>query len=294
MIPGAPTPVAVIGGSGVYHIDGLQDAEELAIDTPFGPPSDTIRTGLLGSRRVAFLPRHGRGHTLLPSEIPHRANIHALKQLGVRWIISLSAVGSLRDNLLPGHFLFPTQFFDRTKNSLEHTFFGEGIVAHIAFGKPVCERLATILFQSATSAGAVCHWGGTYVNMEGPAFSTLAESQFHRQQGFDVIGMTNLAEAKLAREAAISYATIAMVTDFDCWHQTEGEVNVTDVVKVLHNNAGLACTTVRHAVGQIPLHETTAAHTALQHAILTPREAWPSATIEKLRPILGSLADIPS
>lgn len=280
-------PIAVIGGSGVYHLEGLENLQEHRIETPFGPPSDVIRSGTLAGRSVAFLPRHGSQHTLLPSEIPHRANIWALKSLGVRWLISLSAVGSLRETYAPRHFVFPLQFFDRTKNTREHTFFGQGIVAHVSFGQPVCTRLATILYQAATSAGATCHWGGTYVNMEGPAFSTRAESEFHRRQGFDVIGMTNLAEAKLAREAEISYATIAMVTDYDCWHQAEAEVTVADVVRVLHDNADTARRSIAHAIPQIPLHETTAAHTALENALITPRDAWPSAQVEALRPILG-------
>jgi 5'-methylthioadenosine phosphorylase len=276
--------IGIIGGSGLYHIQGLQDIEEVNIPTPFGPTSDAIRLGTLNGRRVAFLARHGRSHSLLPSEIPFRANIWALKSLGVRWLISLSAVGSLKIELQPRHFVFPLQFMDRTKNSREHTFFGNGMVGHISFGHPLCERLATILYQSALVNGAVCHWGGTYVNMEGPAFSTLAESQFHRSQGFDVIGMTNLAEAKLAREAEISYATVAMVTDYDCWHETE--VSVEEVIGVLRQNAVLAEKTVTHAVSQIPLHEITPCHRALKNAIMTPRPLWPQEQVEALRPLL--------
>ncbi|MDX6767486.1 MAG: S-methyl-5'-thioadenosine phosphorylase [Candidatus Methylacidiphilales bacterium] len=282
-----PIPIAVIGGSGVYHMEGLDGAEELRLITPFGEPSDAIRTGTLSGRKVAFLPRHGRNHHLLPSEIPHRANIWALKSLGVRWIISLSAVGSLKEHLKPRHFVLPHQFFDRTKTRDTHTFFGNGIAAHVSFGNPVCLRLATILYQAATTSGAVCHWGGTYVNMEGPAFSTRAESEFHRSHGFDVVGMTNLAEAKLAREAEISYATLAMVTDYDCWHGEEAEVSVADVVRILHDNATLAARTVALAVAQIPLQEQTAAHHALDAALITPRHAWPNQTAEALRPLLG-------
>jgi 5'-methylthioadenosine phosphorylase len=282
-----PIPIAVLGGSGVYNMEGLSEVTEQRIPTPFGDPSDAVRIGTLSNRRVAFLPRHGRQHHLLPSEIPHRANLWALKSLGVRWIISLSAVGSLKDNIKPRQFVFPHQFMDRTKSREEHTFFGKGIVAHVSFGSPVCRRLSTILYQAATASGAVCHWGGTYVNMEGPAFSTRAESEFHRSQGFDVIGMTNLAEAKLAREAEISYATVAMVTDYDCWHEEEEEVNVSDVVRVLHDNAALAARTVALAVGQIPLLESTPAHRALDTALITPRVAWPAATVENLRPLLS-------
>jgi len=281
------TSIGIIGGSGVYQIPSITDLHEEDISTPFGPPSDKIRTGKIQGRPVAFLARHGRNHTLLPSEIPHRANIHALKQLGVRWLISLSAVGSLKENLKPGQFVIPNQFFDRTKSREEHTFFGGGIVAHISFGQPVCPKLATILFQSASTVGAVSHWGGTYVNMEGPAFSTQAESEFHRHHGFDVVGMTNLAEAKLAREAEISYASVAMVTDYDCWHQAEGEVSVPEVIKTLKHNAELAQLTVTQAVTQIPLHEKTPAHSALASAIMTPREHWPAERIEALRPILA-------
>jgi 5'-methylthioadenosine phosphorylase len=277
--------IGIIGGSGLYHIQGLQDVEEINITTPFGPTSDAIRIGTLNGRRVAFLARHCRNHSLLPSEIPFRANIWALKSLGVRWLISLSAVGSLKIGLQPRHFIFPLQFFDRTKNSPAHSFFGNGIVGHISFGQPVCSKLATILYQSAATNGATCHWGGTYVNMEGPAFSTRAESEFHRAQGFDVVGMTNLAEAKLAREAEMSYATIAMVTDYDCWHETE--VSVEEVIGVLKENAVLAEKTITHAVSQIPLHEVTPCHRALQNAIMTPRDHWPKELVEKLKPLLA-------
>ncbi len=279
-------PIGILGGSGLYHMESLADPQEITLDTPFGSPSDAYRIGSLGGRRVAFLPRHGRNHTLLPSEIPHRANIHGFKQLGVRWLISVSAVGSLKENLKPRDFVFPLQFFDRTKRSAEHTFFGRGLVAHISFGKPVCETLATILYQSATLCGANCHWGGTYVNMEGPAFSTLAECNVHRAADFDVIGMTNLAEAKLAREAEISYATLAMVTDYDCWHSVVGEVQVSDILTILHDNAELAKRTILHAVQQIPLHQTTHAHRALDTAILTPEHAWPETVRRDLAPIL--------
>ncbi|MEM6823172.1 MAG: S-methyl-5'-thioadenosine phosphorylase [Verrucomicrobiota bacterium] len=280
------TPIAVIGGSGVYQFPGLSDAEEVKITTPFGDPSDAIRVGSCGDRRVAFLPRHGRNHTFSPAYLPHRANIYALKSLGVRWIISLSAVGSLKEAYKPRDFVFPLQFFDRTKNSANHTFFDTGIVAHVSFGHPVCERLATILYQAASSAGAECHWGGTYVNMEGPAFSTRAESEFHRSQEFDVVGMTNLAEAKLAREAEISYATVAMITDYDCWHEEEAEVNVNDVVSVLHDNAATATETVKRALSLIPLGETTAPQKALQTAFATPREHWDEEKCKSLRPII--------
>lgn len=280
-------PIGILGGSGLYHLETLTDPTEITVHTPFGLPSDAYRIGSLGNRRVAFLPRHGRHHTLLPSEIPHRANLHGFKQLGVQWLISVSAVGSLQPHIKPRDFVFPLQFFDRTKRPAEHsTFFGRGIAAHISFGQPICETLATILYQSASLSGATCHWGGTYVNIEGPAFSTRAESNAFRTAAFEVVGMTNLAEAKLAREAEISYATLAMVTDYDCWHQTANEVTVAEVLAVLRDNAQLAQRTVQHAIQQIPLGQTTRAHRALNHAILTPKNAWPESTRRDLAPIL--------
>ncbi|MGF1677736.1 MAG: S-methyl-5'-thioadenosine phosphorylase [Candidatus Methylacidiphilales bacterium] len=278
--------IAVIGGSGVYDFPGLTEAGDHRIETPFGAPSDLIRVGKLHGKSVAFLPRHGRHHTLAPPVLPHRANIYALKSLGVKWIISLSAVGSLKESLIPGHFVIPLQFFDRTKNSRHHSFFEEGIVAHVSFGDPVCSRLAALLYQAASSAGVQCHWGGTYVNMEGPVFSTRAESDFHRAMGFDVVGMTNLAEAKLAREAEISYATVAMVTDYDCWHQSLAEVNVSDVINILHDNAALAAETVQRVVVSLSTTEETAAHRALHHAFATPRAHWDPLQIERLSPLI--------
>ena len=279
-------PIAIIGGSGVYQFPGLTDTEEQTISTPYGAPSDNILTGKLGSIPLAFLPRHGRHHSIAPPSLPYRANIYALKSLGVRWIISLSAVGSLKEKYQPRDFVIPLQFFDRTKNTQHHSFFERGIVAHTSFGDPVCTRLASVLFQSASAAGARCHWGGTYVNMEGPVFSTRSESEFHRSMGFDVVGMTNLAEAKLAREAEISYATVAMVTDFDCWHESENEVSVSDVVAVLHDNAELATETVKRAVQSLNRTEVTSCHTSLANAIATPREHWPEEQIKKLGPLI--------
>lgn len=278
--------IGVIGGTGLYKLEDYPEAEEILIKTPFGAPSDKILLAKVGGRRVAFLPRHGRTHRLLPSEIPFRANIYAMKTLGVRWLISASAVGSLKENIHPGNFVVPDQFFDRTKNRGEHTFFGEGLVAHVGFGNPVCERLATILYQSASAMGAECHWKGTYVNMEGPAFSTRAESEYHRSMGFDVVGMTNLAEAKLAREAEISYATLAMVTDYDCWHTGHDQVSVDMVREILHKNALMGSKTILHAIAQIPLHEETSSHHALATAILTPKDHWPSERVKALEPLL--------
>lgn len=277
--------IGVLGGTGLYGMEGLAIEDEVAIDTPFGKPSDTIRVGTFEGRRVAFLARHGRSHSLLPSEIPFRANIHALRQLGVRWVLSASAVGSLREELPPGTFVVPLQMFDRTKQRDEHTFFGKGIVAHVSFGSPVCEVLASVLHQGAVEAGAKTRLGGTYVNMEGPAFSTRAESEWHRSIGCDVIGMTNLAEAKLCREAEMSYATLAMVTDYDAW--SEEEVHVEHVVAQLHANAKMAQKSLGIAIARVPLGTTPKAQTALKNAILTPKEAWPKERIEALRPFLA-------
>lgn len=278
--------IAVIGGSGLYAMEGLTALEERTLETPFGPPSDALRIGRVGDREVAFLARHGREHRLLPSELPHRANIHALKQLGVRFIISVSAVGSLKITLPPGLFVFPDQFFDRTKRDpQESTFFGRGIVAHVGFGQPVCEVLRPLLVAAARAEGASCQDGGTYVNMEGPAFSTRAESNFHRSMGFDVVGMTNLAEAKLAREAEMAYATMAMVTDFDCWH--DEEVSVDAVIAQLGANAKLAQRVLTRAIAALDPDAPARSHDALKGAIFTAREKWPAARVAELGPILA-------
>jgi 5'-methylthioadenosine phosphorylase len=278
--------IAVVGGSGLYHMAALEQGDERVMDTPFGQPSDSIRIGTLSGRRVAFLARHGRNHHLVPGEIPHRANIHALRQLGVRFLVSVSAVGSLKRELPPGAIVFPDQFFDRTKRCPEaSTFFGRGIVAHIGFGEPICEVLRGVGVIAARAEGASVQDGGTYVNIEGPAFSTRAESNAHRASGWDVVGMTNLAEAKLAREAEISYATMAMVTDFDCW--AEEQVSVAAVIGQLHANAALAQRIVARIIPAIPLGERTKAHQALATAIFTPREHWPRARVEELQPMLG-------
>ena len=233
----APHRVGIIGGSGLYHIEGFTRQKWVKVKTPFGPPSDDFLTGSLAGREVAFLPRHGRGHRILPGELNHRANICAMKKLGVAWIISVSAVGSLQAKHRPCDIVLPDQFVDRTKRSWEHSFFGRGIVAHIAFAEPVCAELRAVLFQSARAEGARVHNGGAYVNMEGPAFSTRAESLANHRQGFDVIGMTNLGEAKCAREAQIAYATMAMVTDYDCWKANEAHVTVEMIIANLLKNA---------------------------------------------------------
>ncbi len=282
-----PCEIGVVGGSGLYEMDCITDTQWVRVETPWGDPSDEFLVGSLGGRRVAFLPRHGRGHRILPSELNHRANIYAFKKLGVRWLVSLSAVGSLKQELAPGVFVLPSQFYDRTKNSAAHTFFGNGIVAHISFAHPVCPVLQQVLYTAASTTGSAV-LGGTYVNMEGPAFSTLAESEENRRAGFDVIGMTNLAEAKCAREAEISYATVAMVTDYDCWHQEHGAVTVDMVIACLKANAERARALVASAVPAIPLGTETKAHSALKNAIMTDRRCWPQATVDKLGLVLSS------
>ncbi|HPA19556.1 MAG TPA: S-methyl-5'-thioadenosine phosphorylase [Verrucomicrobiae bacterium] len=278
--------IGIIGGSGLYEMPGLEKPRWQKIATPWGEPSDEIMIARLGDRNVAFLPRHGRGHRILPSELNHRANIYALKSLGVRWIVSLSAVGSLREHLEPGAFLIPSQFYDRTKRAADHTFFGGGIVAHIGFAHPVCGTLQRLLFEIAQASGPAS-LGGTYVNMEGPAFSTLAEAEENRRAGFDVIGMTNLGEAKCAREAEIAYATVAMVTDYDCWHPEHDHVSVSLVLECLHKNSLRAQRLVSEVIPRIPLEETCDCHRALKSAIMTPRHLWPENRVEKLRAILA-------
>jgi len=278
--------IGIIGGSGLYDIEGLENQSWSKVDTPFGSPSDELLTGTLAGREVVFLPRHGRGHRLLPSELNHRANIWAMKQLGVKWIISVSAVGSLQEHIRPCDIVFIDQFVDKTKQHCQHSFFGEGIVAHIAFADPICPGLRQLLIQAAQSHDVAHHDRGTYVNMEGPAFSTRAESIINHQAGLSVIGMTNLAEAKCAREAEISYATMAMVTDYDAWNPDHDHVTVEQVIDNLHRNADTAKKLLLHVLPQIPQESSWPAQNALQHAIITQRSAWPEATIKKLGPII--------
>jgi 5'-methylthioadenosine phosphorylase len=260
------------------------------VKTPFGAPSDRLLTGVLAGREVVFLPRHGRGHRLLPSELNHRANLWALKKLNVAWVLSVSAVGSLQARYQPCDIVLPNQFVDRTKKSAEHTFFGRGIVGHVAFADPICEELRQLLLQSCRALGARVHDGGTYVNMEGPAFSTRAESLTHHNLGYDVIGMTNLGEARCAREAEIAYATLAMVTDYDAWKADEAHVTVDAVLEHLHRNAELAQRVLIQALPQIPREPGCSCHSALQNAILTDRRKWPAKTAAALRPILRKYA----
>ncbi len=278
--------IGIIGGSGLYDIEALSRKRWVTVKTPFGTPSDRLLTGELGGRGVVFLPRHGRRHQLLPSELNHRANIWAMKKLGVHWLISVSAVGSLQARYRPGDLVLPTQFVDRTKKSAEHTFFGRGIVAHVSFAHPICEDLRSRLLTSARALRVRVHDGGTYVNMEGPAFSTQAESQSNHQQGHDVIGMTNLGEAKCAREAEIAYATLSMVTDYDAWKSDGEYVTVDLITDLLRRNAELAKAIIAHAIPEIPGNPCSC-HSALRTAILTERRHWPARTRKALQPILA-------
>ena len=281
--------IGIIGGSGLYKMEAITEVEEVTIETPFGSPSDALIVGTLEKTRVAFLPRHGRNHHLLPTELPFRANIYAMKQLGVEYIISASAVGSLAEEIKPLDMVVPDQFIDRTKNRIS-TFFGSGIVAHIAFGDPVCNNLAAILADAITSLklpDVGLHRGGTYVCMEGPAFSTIAESNLYRSWGAKIIGMTNLPEAKLAREAEIAYATLALATDYDCWHPDHDNVTVDMVVANLQRNATNAQKVIQETVKLLSKNPPESlAHSALKYAILTPLDKIPAATKEKLSLLL--------
>ena len=279
--------IGVIGGSGLYQMEEVQDVTLHQVNTPFGSPSDTLVGGTLSGRQVYFLPRHGRGHRILPHEINHRANIYALRSLNVRWIISVAAVGSLQEQYVPRDVVLPSQFYDRTSKRTAHTFFGEGIAAHIAFAEPISANLRNLLAESARSLGVTVHNGGTYVNMDGPAFSTRAESEFNRRNGFDVIAMTNLPEAKLAREAEIAFATMAMITDYDCWKVEEEPVSAQTVLGHLVANAETARKVLVDVIPRIPREPNWPEHSALDTALVTDRKLWPQATIEKLRPILA-------
>ena len=282
--------IGIIGGSGLYQMEQLRDATEHKIDTPFGSPSDVLVGGTIAGRPVYFLPRHGRGHRILPHELNHRANIYALRSLNVRWIIAVTAVGSLQEKYKPRDILLPSQFYDRTSLRANHTFFGEGIAAHISFAEPISTQLRTLLAHSGRKVGVMIHDGGTYVNMDGPAFSTRAESELNRRNGFDVIGMTNLPEAKLAREAEIALATMAMITDYDCWKVEEEPVSAQTVFGHLSANAEAAKKLLLEAIPRIPAEATWPEHRALDAAMTTDRKYWPEATIRKLGPILARFA----
>jgi 5'-methylthioadenosine phosphorylase len=282
----AKAKIGIIGGSGLYSMPGFEAESEVALDTPWGSPSDPYVTGTLAGKDVAFLARHGRGHRISPSELNFRANIFGFKMLGVERILSLSAVGSLKEEHRPLEFVIPDQFFDRTK-ARPSTFFGEGLVAHVSFADPVCGELAGIVKTACDAAGVTAKLGGTYLCMEGPAFSTKAESNVYRSLGMDVIGMTNLQEAKLAREAEICYATVAMVTDYDCWHPEHDAVTVTDIIANLNKNAESACKVVTAAVARVPDARACKCGSGLKHALITDRTKVPLATREKLELLVG-------
>ena len=281
-----PPAIGIIGGSGLYDLEGFENREEISVETPFGPPSDALVTGTLAGRRVYFLPRHAKGHRILPTELNHRANLWALRSLNVRWIIAVTAVGSLQEQYHPRDIVLPDQFFDRTSRRDQHTFFGKGIVAHVAFGDPISNGLRALLHDACVAQGRKVHNGGTYVCMDGPAFSTRAESNAHRQLGFDVIGMTNLPEAKLAREAEIALATLAMITDYDCWKIEEEAVTAESVIGHLHANVAAAKAILAHVIPNIPAEPGWPEHRALDCALMTDRKLWPEQTVENLLPIL--------
>jgi 5'-methylthioadenosine phosphorylase len=278
--------IGIIGGSGLYSMPGFEAHEEVRLDTPFGPPSDPYVVGTLAGKRVAFLARHGRGHRISPSELNFRANIYGFKMLGVDRIVSLSAVGSLKEEHRPLDFVIPDQFFDRTRGRIS-TFFGEGLVAHVSFAHPICPQLAGVVHQACTESGVTAKMGGTYLCMEGPAFSTVAESNVYRSWGMDVIGMTNLQEAKLAREAEICYVTAAMVTDYDCWHPGHDAVTVNEIIAVLMKNAEHACKVVAATVAAMPATRDCKCASALSHAIITDKKVVPESTKKKLELIVG-------
>ena len=282
----AKAEIGIIGGSGLYSMSGLTNTREIRMKTPFGEPSDTIVLGMLEGKRVAFLARHGRGHRILPGEINYRANIYAMKMLGVEWIISVSAVGSLKEDLRPGEFLVADQFFDRTKHRVS-TFFGDGIVAHVAFAHPTCGQLSGVLADACVHEAVKVHRRGTYICIEGPQFSTLAEAEVHRKLGFEVIGMTNVTEARLAREAEICYSTIAMVTDYDCWHPEHESVTASQIMATLNQNAENAQKVLRTAVREVPTGRSCKCGSALQHALVTDLKIVPKATKKRLAAIIG-------
>ncbi len=278
--------IGIIGGSGLYNIEGIKDIQSVSVDTPFGMPSDSFTVGTLEGRQVAFLPRHGKGHTILPSELNFRANIYAMKKLGAGHIIAVSAVGSMKEEIKPLDIVIPDQFFDRTRGRIS-TFFGEGIVGHVSFADPVCETLADKLHHAAKSVGARVHKGGTYLCMEGPLFSTRAESNVYRQWGVSIIGMTNLQEAKLAREAEICYSTLAMSTDYDCWHIEEEPVTLEMILGNLNKNAETAKRILKAVIPTITKERTCACATASQNAIVTHKDKIPENTKKKLDIIFG-------
>lgn len=278
--------VGVFGGSGLYEMEDLEDVEEVVLSTPFGEPSDAFVTGVLRGTRMAFLPRHGRGHRIGPSEINFRANVWGMKQLGATRIVSVSAVGSMQERIVPGHFVMVDQFFDRTRHRVD-TFFQDGIVAHVLFADPVCEHLRQALLEASRGVEVEVHDGGTYLNMEGPQFSTRAESKIYRSWGVDVIGMTNLQEARLAREAELCYATVAMSTDYDCWHEDHDDVTVEGILEVMHKNVDHAKDLIRAVVPALPAERACGCGSALQHAIMTARDRIGPEVRDRLGLLIG-------
>jgi 5'-methylthioadenosine phosphorylase len=283
--------IGVIGGSGLYEIDGLTNVEEVRLETPFGSPSDAYITGMLEGVKMVFLPRHGRGHRFLPSEVPYRANIYGMKKLGVQRIISVSAVGSMKEEIVPGHIVIPDQFFDRTQGKRGSTFFGQGVTGHVQFADPVCPELSNTLFAAGQSAGATVHKGGTYICIEGPNFSTRAESTIYRSWGVDIIGMTNIPEARLAREAEICYGTVALATDYDCWHDSHDDVTVEAVLAIIKQNVAMAKDIIKAAVSELSAEPGCECGKALEFAIMTDRSLIPAQTRKDLDPILGKYLD---
>ncbi len=279
--------IGVIGGSGLYEMEGLSDVRSVAVETPFGAPSDEFITGVLDGVRMVFLPRHGRGHRLLPSEVNYRANIYGMKKLGVTRIISVSAVGSMKEEIAPGHIVIPDQFIDRTNATRANTFFGNGLVAHVQFADPVCAELSEHLFEAAKAAGAIVHGGGTYLCMEGPAFSTRAESNLYRSFGVSIIGMTNIPEAKLAREAEICYGVIALATDYDCWHESHDDVSVDAILGIMKQNVVMAKSIIGHVVKRVGADSSCACSSALTYAIITDRAAISAEARQRLDLIIG-------
>ncbi len=279
--------IGVIGGSGLYEIEGLTGIEEVRLETPFGEPSDVYMTGELAGIKMVFLPRHGRGHRLLPSEVPYRANIYGMKKLGVERIISVSAVGSMKEEIVPGHIVIPDQFFDRTQGKRASTFFGQGVTGHVQFADPVCPELSKGLCSAGRRAGATVHEGGTYLCIEGPNFSTRAESMIYRSWGVDIIGMTNIPEARLAREAEICYATVALATDYDCWHDGHDDVTVEAVLAIIKQNVAMARNIIKLAVEALSSEGQCACGSSLEYAIMTERDLIPEQVRRDLEPIIG-------
>lgn len=283
--------IGVIGGSGLYEIEGLTDIEEVRLETPFGDPSDPFITGMLGDIKMVFLPRHGKGHRLLPSEVPYRANIYGMKKLGVQRIISVSAVGSMKEKIVPGHIVIPDQFFDRTQGKRDSTFFGQGVTVHVQFANPVCSELSGVLYKAGQSAGATVHRDGTYLCIEGPNFSTRAESMIYRSWGVDIIGMTNIPEARLAREAEICYGTVALATDYDCWHDSHEDVSVETVLAIIKQNVTMARNIIKYAAQALSAAPQCDCGDSLKYAIMTDRSLIPEQTRKDLEPILGKYLD---